>query len=69
MDPFLAKNARVAYVVGCSRIKEVFIETDVMLAQIFEGLKLGYRVSSIDRIRKRHSGKDLHESIVYAWKK
>lgn len=68
MDHLLASNARVAYVVGCSRIRGVFIETDVLLAKIFEGLSLGYKIASIDRIRKRNSGKDLHESIVYAWK-
>ena len=69
MDPLLAQDARAAYVVGCSRLKGVYIETDVMLGKILEGLGLGYRVSAIERIRRRHSGKDLHESIVYAWKK
>lgn len=68
MEPHLEGNARVAYVVGCSRIKEVFVETDVLLGHIFEGLNLGYKVTKIERIRKRNSGKDLHESIVYAWK-
>ena len=67
MDRFLARDARIAYVVGCSRLKGVYIETDVMLGQILEGL--GYKVSAIERIRRRHSGKNLHESIVYAWKK
>lgn len=63
MRPYLASNARLAYVVGCSRIKEKFVETDVILAKIFEGL--GFVVDSVERIRKRNSGKDLHESIVY----
>jgi hypothetical protein len=62
----LADNGRCAYVVGCSRLKGVYVETDVLLGKIFEGLRLGFRTSRIERIRKRHSGKDLHESIVYA---
>ncbi len=69
MDKFLAPDARLAYVIGCSRLKGVYIETDVLLAKIMEGLGLNYKVSSIERIRKRNSGKDLHESIVYAWKR
>ncbi|MCG3776177.1 MAG: hypothetical protein JW395_3026 [Nitrospira sp.] len=66
MDGYLASGAEVAYVVGCSRIKGQFVETDVLLGKLFEGL--GYATTSIERIRKRNSGKDLHESIVYARK-
>ena len=69
MDKLLAKDARIAYVVGCSRLKGVYIETDLILGKIIEGLRLGYEVTTIERIRRRNSGKDLHESIVYAWKK
>ena len=68
-DKLLTDNARCAYVVGCSRIKNVFIETDVMLGDIFAGLGLGYQVEQIERFRKRNSGKDLFESIVYVCKK
>lgn len=67
-DSLLAKQAQLAYVVGCSRIKDVYVETDVLLGKIFEGLSLGYRVTRIERFRQRHSGKDLHESTVYAIK-
>lgn len=67
MDRLLTVDARLAYVVGCSRIKGVYIETDVLLGKIMEGL--GYKISTIERIRRRNSGKDLHESIVYAWRK
>lgn len=67
-DRLLSQNAQVAYVVGCSRIKEVYIETDVLLGKIFEGLDLGYKMRRIERFRRRHSGKDLHESTVYAAK-
>lgn len=69
MDALLAPNARAAYVVGCSRLKGVYIETDLLLAKIFEGLGLGYTISRVERIRKRHSGKDLHESIVFSEKR
>jgi hypothetical protein len=67
-DRFLSDYARCAYVVGCSRIKGIFIETDKILGEIFEGLDLGYQIHKIERIRKRHSDKDLHEAIVYVYK-
>jgi hypothetical protein len=65
MNGILRKKARCAYVVGCSRLKGVYVETDVLLGKVFEGLGLGFAVDRIERIRKRHSDKDLHESIVY----
>lgn len=68
MDKLLTQDVRIAYVVGCSRLKGVYVETDVILGKIIEGLGLGYKVSDIQRIRRRHSGKNLHESIVYARK-
>lgn len=61
-----SNNIKCAYVVGNSRIKKRYIETDSLLAKIFEGL--GYKVSEIHRFRKRNSGTDLYESIVYAKK-
>lgn len=66
MTPLLAPGARVAYVVGCSRIKGVYVETDTLLGRVFE--VLGYRVDGIERFRRRNSGKNLFESIVYAYK-
>ncbi len=69
MNEVLSPNARVAYVVGCSWLKDVYVETDVLLGKIFDGLGLGYKTERIDRIRQRHSGDKLHESIVYAWKR
>jgi hypothetical protein len=68
MEPVLQSHAKLAYVVGCSRLKGTYVETDVLLAKVIEGLGLGYRVMSVERIRRRHSDKDLHESIVYARK-
>lgn len=69
LEKIASPNLRVAYVVGNSRLKGVYIETDVILGEIFERLNLGYSVSSIHRFRKRHSGKNLFESVVYAAKR
>lgn len=66
IEPLLSGDARLAYVVGCSRIKGSFVETDVLLAEIIAGLGLGFEITDIHRLRKRHSGAGLHESIVYA---
>ena len=66
LSPHLSSNARLAYVVGCSRLKGVYVETDVLLGQLFEELGVALRLTRIERIRKRNSGKDLHEAIVYA---
>ncbi|MBT6175758.1 MAG: hypothetical protein HOI23_00835 [Deltaproteobacteria bacterium] len=66
MDPLLRNKAKIAYVVGNSWLKGVYIETDTLLARLFEGL--GYGVDGVERFRRRNSGKDLFESIVYAHK-
>jgi hypothetical protein len=66
LSPHLSPDARLAYVVGCSRLKGVYVETDVLLGQLFEELGIGLQLTRVERIRKRNSGKDLHESIVYA---
>jgi len=59
-------NIKCAYVVGNSRIKKRYIETDLILSDIFNGL--GYNIDQIHRFRKRNSGVSLYESIVYARK-
>jgi hypothetical protein len=64
MIPFLKGSTNVAYVVGNSEIKGVFVETDVMLAKMFRSF--GLEKTEINRFRKRNSGKNLFESIVYA---
>jgi DNA methylase len=69
MERILSPDARIAYVVGNSWIKGVYIETDVLLAQIIERLDIGYRVFDVHRFRRRHSGEKLYESIVYATKR
>lgn len=66
LNPLLAAKADLAYVVGCSRIKGVFVETDVLLGRLIEEMGFGFEVRRIQRMRKRNSGKDLHESVVFA---
>jgi len=68
MSPFLQKRSQVAYVIGNSRIKDTYVETDLILGKIFEGLGLGYQTTNIERFRKRNSGVDLYETIVFATK-
>ena len=69
MEPILSSDARVAYVVGNSWIKGEYVETDVLLGEIFERMNLGYSVTNVHRFRRRHSGKRLYESIVFATKR
>jgi hypothetical protein len=61
-------NLRAAYHVGHSRLQGVLVETDVLLAQIFEGLKVGYKVPNIQDVGHLFEDTELRESIVYAWK-
>lgn len=68
MEKIVSRDARIAYVVGNSWIKGVYIETDVMLGEIIDRLGIGYKTFDIHRFRKRHSGVRLYESIVYAKK-
>jgi len=66
MGRFLNKSAKLAYVIGCSELKGTYVETDVLLAEIME--KMGFSIYQIRRLRKRNSGVNLYESIVYAKK-
>jgi len=66
MDRLLDSHAQLAYVVGCSRLKGVYVETDILLAELLERLALGWSLVQIRRLRRRHSGINLHESVVYA---
>jgi hypothetical protein len=68
MDRLLTPQAKIAYVVGNSRIKDVYIETDWILSRILSDLDLGYKKTRINRFRRRNSGEKLFESIVYAEK-
>ncbi len=68
MDSFLSEKAKIAYVVGNSEIKGVFVETDILLSKILKEISCGYSETKINRFRKRNSGKNLFESIVYGEK-
>ena len=66
ISPKLKTNAKLAYVVGNSWIKGEYVATDVILAKVFEGVLPGCKVDYLHRFRRRHSGKRLYETIVYA---
>jgi hypothetical protein len=66
MDLYLNDDAKVAYVIGLSKISGIRVEADLILAKMFEDF--GYKKVKVRRFRKRNSGKDLFESIVYGWK-
>ena len=66
LKPHLTEHARLAYVVGWSRLRGVTVETDELLGGLIEGLDLQMRVESLTRFRQRHSDVGLHESVVYA---
>jgi DNA modification methylase len=68
MDKFLSSKAKIAYVVGNSEIKGVFVETDILLSKILKAIDCNYSQTRINRFRKRNSGKNLFESIVYGEK-
>jgi hypothetical protein len=60
----LANGAVCAYVVGNSRMKGTLVETDHLLAKLFD--KLGFELLGNEEVRRRNSGKELHETIVFA---
>ena len=53
-----------AYVVGNSRAKGTIVETQDLLASLFQ--KLGFTATGNEEIRRRNSGRELHETIVFA---
>jgi hypothetical protein len=66
IDPKLKPNVKLAYVVGNSWIKGEYVSTDIILAKIIEGVLPGCRVNQLHRFRRRNSGKELYETIIYA---
>lgn len=66
ISPNLATRASAAYVVGNSWIKDEYVETDAILGRIIDATVPGMKTHRLHRFRKRHSGKNLYESIVYA---
>lgn len=66
MKEHLNDGAMCCYVVGNSRIKDVEVYTDILLADLF--VSLGYTIPKIVRIRKRIGRRKLYEAIVIAKK-
>lgn len=66
MKKHLNDGAMCCYVVGNSRIKDVEVYTDILLADLF--VSLGYTIPKIVRIRKRIGRRKLYEAIVIAKK-
>lgn len=60
----LTKDAMCAYVVGNSRAKGSIVETDLILGEMFRNA--GFSLMGIEELRRRNSGKELHESVVFA---
>nr|AFV09320.1 M.PciI [Planococcus citreus] len=66
IKPSLNPKAKLAYVVGNSWIKGEYVATDVILAKIIEGALPGSSIDGLHRFRRRNSGKNLFETIVYS---
>jgi DNA modification methylase len=50
MEKAVTDDVRVAYVVGNSSIKGVYVATDVLLGEIFEALNLGYKTTEVFKV-------------------
>lgn len=61
---FLSPAADIQYVVGNSRLKGVEIPTDIILSKLMQ--EAGFDLNRIERVRRRHSKKDLYEAVVVA---
>lgn len=61
---YSADDVKLAYVIGCSRVKGEYVDSDVMLSKLFA--KYGLKEPRIERFRRRHSDTDLFESVVFA---
>lgn len=61
-----SERFRGAYVVGNSRLSDVEIFTDILLAKIFE--RYGFKVDKILVLRKRGGKKKLYETVVCVYK-
>ncbi len=69
LDKLPQKDLRVAYFIGTTDAGGRIIENDLLLAEVIEGLKLGYRVDSIEDCGAYLEKKPcLRQKIVYAWK-
>ena len=62
ISPYLKRGAVCAYVVGNSRIKNSIVHTDQLLQSLF--IANGFEPVRLEEIRRRNSGKELHETTV-----
>ena len=62
LDKITTANFRGTYVVGNSRLKDVEILTDVLLAKIFD--IEGFNVDQLLVLRKRGGKKELYETAI-----
>jgi hypothetical protein len=60
---FLYPGAHLAYVIGNSKFYGIALPSDEILADIFEAH--GFRMVSIERMRRRNSKSGLYEAIVF----
>ncbi len=64
LGPKMERNGKLAYVIGNSKIKEVLIPADEILAEIFNSTG-HFAATQIHRMRKRHSQTGLYEATVF----
>jgi len=63
----LKPNAKLNYIVGNSSFYRHFVDTEIILAEIF--LELGYKSTSIETIRRRNTKRGLLEfNVTASWK-
>lgn len=60
------EGGKIAYTVGNSKLKDVVVPTDEVLAEMF--LNHGFPNVKITRERQRNSKKELYEAIVYGYR-
>jgi hypothetical protein len=58
-----AKKAKLAYVIGNSKFYDHPLPSDEILAEIFADF--GFKLSSIEKMRKRQSKNGLYEAVVF----
>jgi hypothetical protein len=58
-----AKSAKLAYVIGNSKFYDHPLPSDEILAEIFG--EFGFRLTSIEKLRKRQSKNGLYEAVVF----
>jgi len=63
LAPFLRPGARLAYVIGNSKFYEITLPSDEILADVFEAH--GFRIISLERMRRRGSKSGLYEAIIF----